>query len=127
MTCLLGAVQGLLEAQKAVQDSLLSQAAPNTPGENPHPHVLQKLLVCFREWGKNRYNHRKLKSVHDANSSLSLMTDKLGRHPCSSSDPSGAGAQGGAGNRLCLAHASGQEQGQMLPRCLVLAAAEALL
>lgn len=44
VNCLLGAVQGLLEAEKAVQDSLLSQAAPNTPGEKPHPRVLQNCL-----------------------------------------------------------------------------------
>lgn len=47
------------------------------------------------------------------------MADKPGRHPCSSSDPSSAGAQGGAGNRLWLADASGQEQGADAPQDLL--------
>lgn len=73
MNCLLGAVQGLLQAEKAVQDSLLNFKCSrrNTPSS-----CFAKLLVCFREWGKTRYNHRKIKSVHDANSSLPLMADK---------------------------------------------------
>lgn len=86
----------------------------NTPSS-----CFKKLLVCFREWRKTRYNHRKLKSVRDANSSLSLMADKPSQHPCSSSDPSSSGARGGAGNRPCLAGASGQERGADAPRDLL--------
>lgn len=73
-----GLGQTLQRQKRLCQDCLVTLHGSKCSSRNAPPSRSAKLLVCFKERGKPRYNQRKSKSVYDANLSVTMTTDKPG-------------------------------------------------